>query len=236
MDERVQQIRESERRSHITQYRNTGSNQSESWMSRPVKTVQDLLPHFAEYSELRVLDFGCGVGRNCIPIAKEFSGIPCRIDCVDILDIAVEKLTENAEKNGVASGIHGIVSSIEDYPIRKNAYDLILAISALEHVASEECFVSKLKEMKQGVREKGIACLILNTNVREFVKETGEKASAQFEVNLSTEKMRTILMDIFCDWQILKDTVIEQSYDIPRDFGISKLETTVVTLAARKQC
>lgn len=196
--------------------------------------MQELLPYYAEYSELRVLDLGCGVGRNCISIANQFSCIPCRIDCVDILDIAVEKLTENAEKFHVGSSVRGVVSSIEDYPIQENTYDLILAISALEHVASESSFVSKLNEIKAGIRDSGIVCLVINSDVEERVKETGESIPAQFEVNLSTNKLRRILMDAFDDWQILKDTIKEQSYDIPRDFGFSMLKTTVVTLVARK--
>ena len=93
---RLEQIRESERRSHEDVYTNHALYESGSWLQKPVKTVIELLPYFEKVKELRVLDLGCGVGRNCIAIARHFSHIPCRIDCIDILPLAIEKLNQNA--------------------------------------------------------------------------------------------------------------------------------------------
>lgn len=41
-----------------------------SWLHKPVKTVIDLIPYFADRDSVRVLDFGSGVGRNSMPIAQ----------------------------------------------------------------------------------------------------------------------------------------------------------------------
>lgn len=189
---------------------------------------------FEDYHELSALDLGCGVGRNCIEIAREYKNIGCIIDGVDILDIAIEKLYHNAEKYNVTSCIRGIVSTIEDYEITPNTYDLILGISALEHIESEEQFVAKLGEIRDGVRDNGIVCLVVNSNVREADNRTGESVPAQFEINMSAGKMKATLEEIFGGWKVLKGTIQEQQYDIPREFGISKLSTSVVTLVARK--
>ncbi len=234
MDERIKCIRESEKKSHTAMYANEELYESETWLNKPIKTVQDLLPLFATYQELNVLDLGCGVGRNCIPIARAYKSMDCVIECVDILDIAIEKLYRNARKYGVEAHIRGVVQAIENYEISPNSYDLILAISALEHVDTEESFLHKLMEIRKGVRENGVVCFVMNANVRECDKGTGECIPAQFEINMTVENMQIILKRVFTGWEILKETVREQQYDIPREFGISHLTTSVVTLVARK--
>lgn len=231
---RLKQIRESERQSHIEMYSNDELYKEGSWLRRPIKTVLDIIPLFDEYEEINVLDLGCGVGRNCICIARQYQNKSCKIDCVDILDLAIEKLNSNAEEYGVASDICGIVKAIDDYEIKGNNYDLIMAISSLEHVDSKETFVKKLYEIEKGVRKDGIVCLVANSNICEFDKKTGNKMPAQFEVNLPTEELQEICEKIFDKWKILKSTVVKQQYDIPRENGINELRTSVVTFVARK--
>ena len=59
--------------------------------------------------------------------------------------------------------------------------------------------------------------------------------SSQFEVSLLTEEMQTIFEKTFSEWTVLKTTVVDQQYDIPRDSGICELKTSVVTFMARKE-
>ena len=234
-ENRLKQIRESEKQSHIEMYSNSELYKEGSWLRKPIKTVLDIIPLFNDYSELNVLDLGCGVGRNCIAVAQSFKNIPCRIDCVDILDLAIEKLYENAEELGVASSINGIVETIENYPVGENKYDLVLAVSALEHIDSEQSFLSKLSEINRGIRKNGIVCLVINSDVKETDKSTDEEIPAQFEVNLQTEKLQAVLKEKFSDFEIMKTAVSEQQYDIPRGDIISDLKTKVVTFVARKK-
>ena len=203
-------------------------------MKKPIKTVQELIPLFSAYKKLKVLDLGCGVGRNCIEVASKYKQIDCRVDGVDILPLAIEKLNENAMEQNVAEKIYGIVSSIEDYIIPNNFYDLIMAVSALEHVDNKESLHQKLLEIRDGIRKNGIACLIINSNVREYDKITKEQVPAQFEINLPTEELQIMLKEMFAGWTVLKSTVRDQQYDIPRERGVSELKTSVVTLVVRK--
>ncbi len=234
-DNRLEQIRESEKRSHIEMYSNSELYKEGSWLRKPIKTILDIIPLFNGYTELNVLDLGCGVGRNCIAIAQHFRHIPCRIDCVDILDLAIEKLCDNAKELDVASSINGIVLPIEDFRIKENQYDLIIAVSALEHIDSERSFVNKLTEISNGIRKNGIVCLVINSNVKEKDKSTGEEIPAQFEVNMSTEKMQAVLKEKFSGFDVIKETVSAQRYDIPRDGIISNLDTNVVTFVSQKK-
>ena len=111
---------------------------------------------------------------------------------------------------------------------------MILAISALEHIDSQNSFVKKLFEIRNGLHSNGIACLILNSGVEEHVKSTGETLIPQFEVNIPTEEMINTLKEVFSEWKILKQTVVHQMYDIPRDIGISHVDTDVVTYVVQK--
>lgn len=234
MLDRLQKIRQAEAESHTEAYKENNLFAAGSWLAKPVKTVLDLFPLFDGYREIHVLDLGCGVGRNCIPAAKAFSRVSCRVDCVDILDFAIEKLLDNAEKFGVSDQICGVVSSIDDYEIQDSSYDLIMAISALEHVDSEKTFRKKLGEIYDGLRSEGIACLIVNSGIRERDKVSGAELLPQFEVNMSTETLRAALEHTFSGCEIIKHTVVHQKYDIPREGGMSELDADVVTWVVRK--
>lgn len=234
MDERLIRIRESERKSHTEIYMNEKLYNTNSWLQKPVKTVQEISSLFNEYEELRVLDLGCGIGRNSIYIAENFNIIKCIVDCVDLLDVAIVKLIENAKVHSVSHCINAIKNSIEDFEIVEQSYDLIMAISALEHIDTEKSFLSKLNEIKNGLRDKGIACFVINTDVREINLDTNKTLEAQFEVNLSTEKLQKYLNDVFCDFVLLKSTVVNQEYDVPRENFVSRLHTNVVTYVVRK--
>ena len=235
MDNRLKAIRQAESESHTEAYTHNTLFTPGSWLAKPVKTVLDILPLFEGYNEFRVLDLGSGVGRNCIPVAQHFMNIPCRVDCVDILELAIEKLNENAQQYGVAGNIQGMVSSIDDYEINADSYDLIMAVSALEHIASRPAFEKKLVEIRNGLRIGGVACLIVNSGVIEHDKATGQEMPAQFEVNLPTCEMQHLLEQTFTGWQIIKHTVVHQKYDIPRENGIAELETDVVTCVVRRR-
>ena len=232
---RLGEIRKAEAESHTEAYSNHSLFSPGSWLAKPVKTVMDLLPLFEGYTDFRALDLGSGVGRNCIPVAQHFSGIPCRVECVDILELAIAKLNENALQYGVENCIQGIVSSIDDYEIAADSYDIILAISALEHIASQSAFEKKQAEIRDGLRPGGIACLIVNSGVIEHDKATGQELPPQFEVNLPTSQMQELLEKTFAGWQVIKHTVVHQKYDIPRENGIANLKTDVITYVVRRK-
>lgn len=230
----IQQIRENEKVSHTQIYSSAELFEGGSWLRKPIRTVLDLFSHFETASRLRVLDLGCGVGRNCIPLAIRFQHIPCIVECVDILDFAIEKLNANACRYHVSDQIKGIVSPLEAYPIAPNTYDLILAVSALEHIDSVDSFRAKLREAERGIRKNGIVCFVINSQVTEEDPRTGAPLPPQFEVNLPTQELITLLRAEFCGWEELKVTVSCQEYEIPRGSVTSHLHSQVVTFVAKK--
>lgn len=231
----LERIRKAERESHTEMYRNNELFKEGSWLARPVRTIMDMLPFFENYSCLNVLDLGAGVGRNAIPIAEKFSDRECNIDCVDLLDIAIDKLLENSKRNGIEEHITGIVQTIDDFKIEKSAYDLIIAVSSLEHMDSKDSLERKLNEIKEGIRSNGIICIIMNSEVVEIEKTMGEELQPQFEVNMKTASLMELLDELLGDWQSIKKTIVPQKYDIPRGDKIVELSTNVVTYAVRKE-
>lgn len=232
MLKRIEQIRESEKSSHIVMYSSTKLYEQGTWLAKPIKSVEDLSPYLDRFEKLRILDLGCGVGRNSIQIAQRYKK-NAQIDCVDILDFAIEKLLEYCEIYDVSSCVNGIVSSIEDFVIEKDKYHLIMAVSALEHISNYESFYKKLIEIKYGVINNGIICLVINSQVEEKNKETNNQIEPQFEVNMTTQELKNLLNEVFSGWKILKHTETNQSYEIPREECTAIITTTVVTIVAQ---
>ncbi len=233
MNSRIIQIRESEKKSHTEIYSNEKLYSTGSWLSKPIKTVLDISELLSDHDRVRVLDLGAGVGRNSIYLAERYKNKECRIDCVDLLDIAIDKLNQNATEHGVSECINGIVKSIEEYVIDPDSYDLIMAVSALEHVESKDSLITKLEEVKQGLRPGGVVILVINSEIREINADTFEELEPQFEVNLQTAELQALLNETFSGWEVIKESVVDQQYDIPRAGISSRLSTKVVTYVVR---
>ncbi|UOQ85754.1 class I SAM-dependent methyltransferase [Gracilibacillus salinarum] len=105
---------------------------------------------------------------------------------IDSLTSAIEKLQYYSHTFEVEELIEPVRSDIGNYTIKKNEFDLIIAVSSLEHLASEDLLVTVLQDMAAGTKVNGINCIIANTEVEEILMETGEKLDPLIEINLST--------------------------------------------------
>ena len=232
--DRLSRIRQNEAASHTEVYTHEKLYASDTWLKKPIKTVQDIMPSFSDYNELHVLDLGCGVGRNSIYIAESFQSGTCIIDCVDILDVAIDILQKNALEHNVSDRINGITTPIEEFAIPTAEYDLILAVSALEHIDTKQHFIDKLHEIVHGIKKNGLVCLVINSDVTEVDTETGASLEPNFEVNLKSDQIMTYLDGIFEGWSVIKETVVAQKYEIPRDNRTSQLSSKVISFVAQK--
>ena len=119
MNDRLNRIRESEKKSHTEIYTSEKLYDTNSWLSKPIKTVQEISSHFSDYESIRILDLGAGVGRNSIYLAEQFKSKNCIIDCVDLLDIAIGKLNQNASIHGVSDSINGMSKLLKNMPLHR---------------------------------------------------------------------------------------------------------------------
>lgn len=227
-------IRNAERISHENCYENNCLFEEGSWLAKPVASVMDILPLLNEEPCVKILDLGCGVGRNCIPAAQFFSKIPCYIDCVDILDCAIDQLVSYSKKYQVDKNIFPHTCAIEDFPIQANTYDLILGISSLEHTASLNHLKDLLVNIYLGLKPKGIACMIINSSITEENAIDHSTLLPQFEINLPTKSMQDLLKSCFPQCHTLKNVTSAQSYIVPREDLKVKINTNVITYIIQK--
>lgn len=234
--DRIAYIRTEEKKYHDVCYDQYHLYEPGSWLYRPVKTVIDLLEEYRDQDYLCVLDLGSGVGRNSIPIAESMKHRDGKVVCVDLLESALNKLHSYSQKYGVEQYIESRRSDIEQFTIDQDRYDMIIAVSALEHISSERALERKLHEMALGTKTNGANCIIIGSNIREVNLEDGKELDPMFEVNLSTERMLEILNDQYAGWDIKKQFVKQLEYDIERNAHSVKLTTDCVTFIAIKKC
>ncbi|TXK83443.1 class I SAM-dependent methyltransferase [Paenibacillus sp. N3.4] len=231
---RIEHIRHEEKKYHDHCYENYKLFEEGSWLHKPVKTVMDLMTHFVGKDNVSVLDLGCGVGRNSIPIAQKIKEQNGRVYCVDLLDSALNKLKSYSYECGVLEAIITEESDIGEYAIEPNTFDYIIAVSSLEHLNSEEHLVGVLSQMAIGTKDKGINCIIINTNVEEIDIESNEELEPMIEVDMSTEHCMSILKKSYAGWEELNIHVKQLSFEIVRDERLVLLKSDCITFVIRK--
>ena len=225
-------IRKAEAESHTAAYESLTLYAPGSWLSKPIRALEALLPLYAEGEGLRVLDLGSGVGRNAIACARALKN--AQVTCVDILPMAIEKLMENAETFGVSGQIRGISAPVDGFFIEPEGFDIILAGSVLEHLESRASTLKTLDGIFRGIRPGGAVMIVMNTGVREWDVRTGETLDPQFEVNLPPEEARTLFAETFRGWEVLWDKTIHYEYQVPRGDRIAMISAEVVTFTGRR--
>jgi 2-polyprenyl-3-methyl-5-hydroxy-6-metoxy-1,4-benzoquinol methylase len=217
MNERISKIREEERKYHEDVYKNYNLFEAGTWLHKPVKTVMETLNYFSTYDYLEVLDLGCGIGRNSIPIAETMKERDGRIVCVDLLQTALDKLEVYSNQYDVSKYIDPQLSDIADFNITTNQYDYIVAVSALEHVESKAALNRVLANMIAGTRVNGINCIIINTNIEEIEKETGDQLDPYIELNLTTNNLVNLFEKAYKGWKVIYTTVKPLEFNIDRN-------------------
>lgn len=231
---RIEHIRSEEKKYHDLCYENYKLFEAGSWLNKPVQSVIQLLSFLNKIEKIKVLDLGCGVGRNSIPIAKAIKEQNGLVTCVDLLDSAINKLKQYSIEHGVNEVIQPVKSDIESFQIKNQEYDFIVAVSSLEHVHSVEAFETVVRRMAEGTKVNGINCIIINTEVEEIDIEANEKLEALMEINLSTDEMLKILKDIYLDWEAIEIIVKPLEFNISRNEKSVMLKTNAVTFIVKK--
>ncbi|RAP73624.1 class I SAM-dependent methyltransferase [Paenibacillus montanisoli] len=220
---------------HATLYRKTLLFEPGTWLAKPVKAVMEQLLEFDEGERLDVLDLGCGIGRNSIPMAQLLKrNAGGTIVCVDLLPIAIQKLEQYAEQYDVRSMLQTAVADVEHLAIERDTYDYIVACSCLEHVSGRDAFAAVVKRMMQGTRPGGINCLQMSTSVIESDVELGAARQGMIELYLDTEEAVRMLRDLYRDWEIRIERWIPQSIVEQKNGRVIEFRGNWLTFAARK--
>ena len=232
---KVDHIRREEKKYHDHCYENYKLFEEGSWLHKPVQSVVELLPFLNHQESVKVLDLGCGVGRNSIPIAESIKDQNGKVVCVDLLDSALSKLEQYSHEHGVEDVILAVKADIGNFQIESKEYDFIVAVSSLEHVQSKEIFEMVVRRMVEGTKDNGINCITVNTEVEEIEMQSGEKLEAFMEVNVSTDEMLNKMENIYFGWNVLKTTIKPLEYSIIRNEKAILLKTNAITYIVRKR-
>lgn len=162
-------------------------------------------------SDLRVLDLGCGTGRNSNYLAE-------RGNFVFGLDLAANALklaSERAEKAGLSEQTQYLRQSIGDkLPFEDNSFDLILDITASNSIKSSEREVY-LKESSRVLKPGGFMIL------RTLCKDGDQNAKKLLETNPGGELDTYFLKDLGITERVFSEVDLKNLYG--RYFYFDKL-------------
>jgi 2-polyprenyl-3-methyl-5-hydroxy-6-metoxy-1,4-benzoquinol methylase len=231
---RLEEIRLKEKLYHDNYFANVELFQEDSWLEKPVKSVMETFDLLPAKNDLRLLDLGCGVGRNSIPLAQRLRGTKGKVVCIDILESAITYLERYGKEYGVSEVIEPIRSEISDFQICPDYYDYVISVSTLEHLDSITTFHRVLEKLIHGTREQGIHCFLINSNIRETEVEKGAKLIPLFEILFETDELLSSLRNRYANWTVLRENVKRYTLEIMRDEKRVLLESDVVTWVAKK--
>ncbi|MFD2670924.1 class I SAM-dependent methyltransferase [Marinicrinis sediminis] len=178
-----------------------------TWLEKPDEQLMEELRQMTRHTQaasLRVLDLGCGIGRNSIPMAKIIGPRGGKVTGVDVLEDALSKLESYSRQYQVEDVITVKKGDIEYIRIPPQSYDVIVAHGCLEHVSSVERFQQALLQLAEAVKPGGLISVVVNTHVREKDAETGEPLEPSLELNMSTSDTMEKMKQQFKDWRIME--------------------------------
>ncbi|MBM6618064.1 class I SAM-dependent methyltransferase [Bacillus suaedaesalsae] len=116
---------------------------------------ENLVDYFERELEPRkVLDLGCGPGRNAIYMAKK----GCIVDAIDISEKAIEWANERAIEEGV--NINLFCNSLFDFEFEEHSYDFIYDSGLFHHLAPHRrlTYIEIIKKLLKVNGKYGLVC------------------------------------------------------------------------------
>lgn len=135
--------------------------QTENLFGEPYPELIEFLAHY--HKKGKVLDLGCGQGRDAIAIAR----MGYWVTGIDHSQVGIEQLNKIAiRENLTLHGIVGDIFSFDDYP----SYDIIL-LDSMFH------FAKKDKEKEVGLVQRIVSNIRMGSLIIFCIQDTGEKVS-----------------------------------------------------------
>lgn len=132
------------------------ANDNEYWNSAAPE-VYYLSENWKSKNFKDVLDVGCGLGRNCIFLAKK----GFNVSGFDLSPKSVEQTLLKAKEQGVELG-EFVVADMLSFPFKDNSFDALLAMNVISHT-DKEGFLRILGEIKRVLKDGGEAYFTLGS-------------------------------------------------------------------------
>lgn len=134
---------------------------------------------------------------------------------MDYLELAISQLKSNASFYKFDKHINTYISAVEQYKIKKDYYDLIIAHGILVYLESEKAIKKTIIDMINGTKKGGINYISINTDISDTEIETKKVIKPLVENILKSTKMIMLLKKLYKDWRIevLKEIPYKEFYE-----------------------
>ncbi len=178
-----------------------------SWLAHPDEPLMQLLNYLE--GNIKILDLGCGVGRNAIPMAQALQkqNKQATITCVDVLAESIDLLREYAVTYKVQDIIEPVLADNDDFAMAQLHYDLIAAISTLEHCQGKDRVLALMKEIAESSKNGGFVRIEMTTNRNVVDVVSGEAIATFVETPLLLEEVEEMLAQAFAGWNVIAKTI-----------------------------
>ncbi|MEE9398175.1 MAG: class I SAM-dependent methyltransferase [Methylococcales bacterium] len=92
--------------------------------------LQGIADYFGDLAGKKVLEYGCGLGKNTILLAKAGADVTT----FDLSPKSVEYTKKRSEANGVSDRVEAHVAPAEDLPFPNNEFDIVFGQAILHHI------------------------------------------------------------------------------------------------------
>lgn len=103
----------------------------------------------------KVLDIGCGTGRNLLYSKVKLTGIDISEEQIKMCKNFLEENTKNNSNNSNNNIPNFLVGDMCDLPFEDNSFDAIICIATFHHLSNEERRNKALEEMKRVLSKNG---------------------------------------------------------------------------------
>ncbi|MGD7043130.1 class I SAM-dependent methyltransferase [Jeotgalibacillus proteolyticus] len=141
----------------------------------------------------RVLEIGCGPGRNAVYMAKK----GCKVDALDLSYNAIEWAKERAKEEEVKIDFHCI--SLFDFEFKPRSYDFIYDCGLFHHLAPHRrlTYLEMLKKALEKDGYFGIVCFNTDGALDTPDWEVYKKGSLNGGIGYTEERLKEVFVNDF---------------------------------------
>ncbi|MDE5414565.1 class I SAM-dependent methyltransferase [Alkalihalobacterium chitinilyticum] len=172
---------------------------------------ENLVEYFSKgLSPEKVLELGCGPGRNAIYMAKQ----GCEVDALDISENAIDWAKERANEEGVNINFHCI--SLFEFEFDPHSYDFVYDCGLFHHLAPHRrlTYIRMIKKALKKDGQFGIVCFntdgALDTSDWDVYKEKSLKRG----IGYTEERLKEVFENDFTIKEFRKMKKIIQPGDL----------------------
>ncbi|UCG68980.1 MAG: class I SAM-dependent methyltransferase [Thermoplasmata archaeon] len=151
----------------------------------------------------RVLDLGCGNGRNSIYLAKE----GMEVVGIDFSKALLRIVSNKVEWKEVRNSVELVMGDCAGLPFKNDSFDAVLYIATLHHLPTPQERLSSLLEVKRCLKPGG--CTLVSAWAQEQ-----EKFKCELEKSNENQEEGFEYGDIFLPWNMKEGRELQRYYHL----------------------